>query len=60
MFDIPSPEHLVPSKTLHHKIESMSRFVESSGETFAREYGEYFQNEVKEFEKKLEEAKNEI
>ena len=60
MFDLINPEQLVPSKTLHHKIESMSRFAESNGETFAREYGEYFYNEVKEFDKKLEIAKNEV
>ena len=50
----------MPSKTLHHKIESLSRFIESNGEAFAREYGEYFQKEVKEFERKLEAVKHEI
>ena len=38
----------------------MSSFIESRGEVFAREYGEYFQEHYKAFEEKLEEIKKEI
>ena len=56
----PSPAQLVPSSTMYHKLPSMSRFVESNADEYAREYGEYFQEEFKKFEKNLECLKKEI
>ena len=56
----PSPAHLVPPDNMYHKIPSMSRFVESNADEYAREYGEYFQNEYKQFEKSLDTLKKEI
>ena len=45
---------------MYHKIASMSRFCESHADEYAREYGEYFQNEYKKFEKDLDTLKREI
>ena len=48
------------SDTLYHKNPSISKFKESYFDKYEQEYGKYFQDELREFDKKLNNIKKDI
>ena len=51
---------LVPSKNKNHRIASINQFLNSVFDNYAREYGEFFQDQVKMFDEQFEGIKREI
>ena len=51
---------LVPSKNKNHRIASINQFLNSVFDNYAREYGEFFQDQVKMFDEQFESIKREI
>lgn len=51
---------LVPPNNQYHMITSLNEFISNRFDFYAREYGEFFQIEIKKFEERLEALKREI
>ena len=55
-----SKEDLVPPNKIHHSLPGIDLYLRNVFDFYAKQYGEYFQDQVSQFDEKLELAKREI
>ena len=53
----PTEDDLVPNKNRYHKIDGIDDFMWTVLDEYAREYGEFFQQKIKEFDSGVLEIK---